>query len=476
MKRTMKKIIYSLSISLVLLSCGSSGGNGQLSGELGDLFLGMDSLSFDELKALVIKSNDEMQVFAPFMKDFDIEGSIQNVSSEDESYDSEFDFTPIEFDDNFFEDVDCYQSIDYPNGILNLSTRYASFPEWYEEPEYLVTKGYYADGTIENINAKGYEDIKLKSPRRLDSVRVEMSYRYPTDVNKVTLQRGSEVKMIGNTKIELQRIDRNYAQVVITGAMPGTYIDMAGFNANGQCLESSSSSTGSSPQADKKVNWAKIIEEMQMLSDKVKADTYKTKEELKEAIVKSASKFPSDEDSDKFYTTKVFNGNVNSVVLYFGNKYEKKSASFTAANYDVDGPKIELYESNGKMGMVNNATGKFITEPVFSNLSQVTDRMYTSSDYYNDFLLRFDPVTMKMDTVKGYDIHTISPLGDGTDRMIVSQNGYYGVIDENGTVIVPLQYSSIRSSYADEPKGFAYAQEDEDVDNYYGDWVKIKLP
>jgi len=266
-------------------------------------------------------------------------------------------------------------------------------------------------------------DIGLK---RIDSIQAEISLKFPTDLEKFSIDKSAKTEDYKDATIEVESLKENMAQLKIPMEL---YAEVIGYQAyNNQNLRMNSSALSATPMLgiDKKVSeslkelldiFAEVLKENEEKSGKEKLDKirqnqvdakenmtefdaylnklFEDKEKIKELgdvglyneIANAGKKvigvqtqfviveFPDDIESiDVFVATKSVSLQ-NKAMVKYGNHY------LDPKYFDEAKPNIVFYSKNsGRKFGISNRDGETIIEPKFDELRQVANEYFVGDE------------------------------------------------------------------------------------------------
>lgn len=441
-----KKLLGLILIPLLLmlmLSCSSQ--KSRESSVLNDLIGETDSLSFDELKTLVITQASQASGMLSFFSAFDVDYDVREGDIlEQERFSLDAPYTL----DHILDHVEIIQAVNYPGSRLKVRGLDSNMEFWVEKIYYKNNK---TESDINDSFSNDYYD--LKDLQIIDSISLRIIYTYPTSQSIIELSSKNSKEKLTNGEVKLTKIDGNKVDYVIDNTLDEYFIRSQAMMKDGRIIGSRSSLSGDYP-ADKSARYyKKVVDELEKLSKNVADDKYETKEELLIEIEKVASRIEP-EESDKQYYRDFFSADVESLLLYFAEDMKTEEFSVTLP-VKSEIKKYNIFEDNGLSGIVDE-TGNIIVEPKYDVLSPFNAYYYYTYDDISDssHLLHLNTTDRTLDTLS-YSTSSAEPLTD--DLIKVSKDDLYGALGSEGKLVIPIQYEGLYSKIYEEETPFLMA-------------------
>lgn len=397
----------------------------------------LDSLSFDELKQNVLDTYAQYGLFHAFFSNKDSEP--EDYEKEKEKNEAPFKLGTTYLKSHFEKGISFSQSLAYPNSKLEISSEIRERDG--EGITYFLDRIYYNDGSSDSID-RSISRSFISDIRKIDSVRVTVRYRYATDIERIELSKSNNSVSYKGGTIKLKDLDKNYAQYVMSDTISGPYITTQALTKFGNIVGTNSTTSGSMPPERQAKKFDAIQKGLKAIATKVTDDKYKTKEDLIADIYKAAASFQL-EDTNEYYRSEYFYGNIETLYLYFAKNRTKEDYVFTFPVTSF----IEKYnlvnDDKTKLWGVVGADGKFVIKPKYKNLEQVNSNYFTVQDYYNDLVLYFNEEGNRLDTLKTYKLRNIGELT--SELAVLTYRNKMGALGKSGKLVIPLEYDNIKT-------------------------------
>lgn len=309
---------------------------------------------------------------------------------------------------------------------------------------------YYKDGTYEEISTDDEQrSFSLPHFKLIDSVRVIAKYNYPTKLVSRSISRSNKTAEYNGGKIVLDKIDKNVAKFVIDKSISDNYIECQAKTKSGVIVGTwSMHSSHMSPDDAKKLS-SSVEKHLGKIAENIKAEKYKTKEELIEAIMAAGKKIYVPENSNKHVSVS-FNGNIDEILLYFVE--DKKSEEFELTipvqeklfDYNL------INDPNTYQPIIVDSQGKKILKVEEGYMPmQLNSYFYAMQKEEEEeyTIYKLDVAARQLTKTEykyiGHDMVLSSSL------LKINKGDYLGAIDNTGNVLIPIVYDNL---YKSEPE------------------------
>ncbi len=325
--------------------------------------------------------------------------------------------------------------------------------------------------------------VDTETPQKvIDSVQISIPYHYMTGYNIYEVKDKLQVE---GGEIDIKQKEDNKVVVAVTGRQEEVYRVFA-LNNEGKPLRCYHSRFEVLPK-DYYKNAGKYAKALRKVEKK--AGNAKTAEDLKSRVKKALKSLPSSEceqENCMLVYTGYCEGNVESVLVYFLPQENRiiKERVFTLENSSRVPPLLVKYdEESNKYGLANEI-GEYVMPPTLPEFFQINDFYYAMGDlgeylypssgfslYYLD-TVRYEFIELPgimdyIDTPRSNSIAIkkgdhyalwdengiekteylydfIEPWRD-SELYFVRIGDYYGLIDSEGEIVLPIRYSYIGS-------------------------------
>lgn len=321
-------------------------------------------------------------------------------------------------------------------------------------PEKEHSSGYLnADYNIRDLYHNGTslreDGIGLK---RIDSLKATATYTIPTKMAVVKINAGQKSIVYRNAKIFLDAVNKNHVSFRVDTAIDDDLLEVFALTRGGKLVEHSgyrSSSNKSDGSLGKFLNQVVLF-----LDESVKdIDAHKsdTKEKLIGRLSERLTALKLPEKSGVNYKEYEFQGNVQTLVLYFREDKRTFRQDITACNKEKRTKQYNLfYNTEGKRGICDVA-GNVIIDAQYESLERVNDNYYYTSDnkerYTNYY---FDRQAKKMVLLQGIDIMDDQGNGMIVSRRLIKEDTVdydseykSALYDTHGKQVIKDQYASL---------------------------------
>ncbi|MFS4494323.1 WG repeat-containing protein [Maribacter sp. 2308TA10-17] len=404
--------------------------------------------------------------------------------------------------------------------------------EWFTPKKIHFKDGTSAIKGIKNNKISFFWDEEWADIKVIDSVEIDYNIRYTKAYDSLQLTKKTKKLNYKQGVVKVKKIEKNHLYITISDAYAdGVYL--RALNKDGKPLSQNSSSfspTSDDSSSDVMKEMLSVLEEVQ---SRLKQDKFADVEQLKKYLIKKASKIDKTKDTDgvshrKFY----FNGNIDTVVLYFQTEEGFQTVPFKAINsgsfknillnqtkeqlifmdedakeiFRIDEKPLErignrffmedetyyylnitnksldkmaavnVYEtSNGHVFIQQNLEHGFIAHDI--NLKKLSDLEFSNVWYVNNEYAH----ALSNDK----EVYTLDSEGnikkvDGVDEIVTQSEGLtmvrsnekYGFMDVSGKVIVPCTYADAEAF----SEGLAIIKNDEGQYGFVDKTGEIILP
>lgn len=313
---------------------------------------------------------------------------------------------------------------------------------------YYELKGiYYKDGTYEEISTDDEQrSFSLPHFKLIDSLRLIAKYSYPTKLVSRSISRSNKTAKYNGGKVVLDKMDKNIAKFIVDESISDNYIKCQAKTKSGVIIRTwSMQSSQMSPDDAKKLT-SSVEKHLGKVAENIKAEKYKTKEELVEAIVAAGNKIHIPKNRDEHVSVS-FKGNIDEILLYFVEDAESEEFELTIPVQE------KLYDYN----LINdpNTYNPIIVDSQGQEILKVEEGympMQLNSYFYamqkedeeENTIYKLDVAAKQLTKTDfkyiGYNITLSSSL------LKINKGDYFGAIDSTGNVLIPIVYDNLYKS------------------------------
>ena len=435
MVKLVKYIIFGLTLLFAVACVSSSEKNEALSNFLGEH---PDSMSFDDVKQSVLENYMQYALFYGFSEGFGGRDELpQSISEEEERYDTEFRLSPLLSETDFKKGISFIQSAAYKNAWLDIDSKVKEGET--NNINYYLDKIYYHDNTSDTSDVSISSRVSVGF-KKIDSVRILVRCRYPVNIERVELSSNKKKIEYGDGAIALKNIDNNYIEYVMSDNISGRFLDAQAVNKSGKTLNRQSMSSSSFPPEEAKKVFKKLYESLKKITEKIKKDKYKTKEDLCSDIYNKLGGFGVFSESENYYRSEFYSGNVESLYLYFTPQRESEEFLLTFPVVSSIAPVNLVWDRESDKNFLVDSLGNEILE-LTKGISPINSFYYTYEDYYKNIVLRLNLDCLAFDTLQ-YRSENIEFL---TNTLVkLNYRGKVSALDRYGNAMIPPLLGSIR--------------------------------
>lgn len=399
----------------------------------------LDSLSFDEVKQSVAESYLQFSLFSSFFGNTDGDDKPQKYEEKDEQYGDYFSLSDVYTREDIEKGVGLAQTLDYPNSVLRIDSDVKESDS--DEITYFIDRIYYNDQTSDSIDTSISSTYRLGDMRKVDSVKITARYRYVTQLDEVELTPSSKNVKYREGSIDVRSVTDNYIEYVMSDDISKYFITGQALSTVGKVLNRRSYQSGGIPPEEMASKYTKASKVLEKIALRIKEDKYKTKEDLIKDIYDNASVLDLGTNSNKYYRSEHYYGNVKGMTLYFAK--ERKTEDFTfvvpvtsdLADYNL------IWDKSGKNKLIIDNKGKVVVDSGLNNVERINAYYYTLLDYYDDKVLFLNVEKGKLEIVKPYRTSNVYYLSD--NMVMLSYRNKCGVLGEKASLVIPVMYDKI---------------------------------
>lgn len=441
----MKKRV--LSLSVILFSILSPLKAQETTPQIDAFLQKIEGASLEELEKELDEGIDGLKAFMGFFTS--PEEDIKTFTTEEERFSEPFniDTSMVHIATNQYDHIGFVQTFKEQKSHLkfqNIVDDYwssLSLPEGMEE-WFTPKKIYFKDGTSstegisDNKISFFWEEEWLEELKVIDSIEIDYHINYTTAYDSLDLHKKTKKLHYKTGEVKVKKLEKNHLYITISDDYANGFY-LRALNREGKPLSESSSSF--SPTSDKASSdvMTEMISLLEDILGKLKKGKFKDTEAVKKYLVKKFSKIEEKKDTDgvrhlKFY----FNGNIDSLMLYFETEESSQTVPFIAVN-DDDFRKILLGRTKEHlifMDELANELFRIDERP----LERIGDRFFFENDTY--FYL--NTVTKSLDSMQAVQ------LFEATNGLVFIQkkeeNGFM-VHDAHLKQFSTIEFSNVRS-------------------------------
>jgi len=435
----MKKITYIIVFfSFLITACTSDADSKKIAEDiLGD---DLDSLSFDEIKQSIAEGYVQFSMFNAFFGNTD-DDKPEKYEESDERCEDFYTLSQVYNEEDFVQGVRFSQSLNYPNSVLKIDSDVKEADS--DQITYFLDRIYYNDQTSDSLDTSISSRHTLDM-RKVDSVKVTIRYSYVTQLDEVELTASSKNVKYKDGTINVESVKDNYIQYVMSDNISKYFIVGQALSDLGKALDRSGYISGDLPPKEMKAKYEKGYKALEKIALKIKDDKYKTKEDIVKDIYKQVSGLNLNTESGKYYRSEFYYGNVKGLIVYFAKERKTKEFTFTVpVTSDIEGYNLVWDKTETHKLIVDNK-GKVIVDTGLKDVVQINSYYYQQLNYYDDMVLRLNVEKSRLDTVKPYRSSNVSYLTG--ELVLLSYRGKYGVLDKNGSLVIPAIYHRIETT------------------------------
>lgn len=315
----------------------------------------IDGASLEELEKELEEGITGLKAFMGFFEGPDEEP--KTFTSEDERFSEPFriDTSLVKLATQQFENIGFAQTFKEDKSQLKFqkigddywSKAYLSegLEEWFTPKKIHFKDGTAVVNGIENNKISFFFDEDWGDIKVIDSVEIEYNIRYTKSYDSLKIDKKTKKLNYKQGIVKVEKLEKNHLYITITDAFADGFY-LKALNGDGKPLDQYSSSfspTSDNTSGDTFKEMLGILEEVQ---GKLKKDKFKDVEQLKKYLIQKVSKIEETKDTDgvshkKFY----FNGNIDSVMLYFETEEGSQTIPFIVTN-NSDFRNIHLNQTN----------------------------------------------------------------------------------------------------------------------------------
>ena len=488
----------------------------------------MDNATLEELEKDLDEGIEAIRAFEEFFEGPG-EELIKNYTPEEERFDKPFkiDTTTVYQALRQFNNIGFQQSFRDDASFLKfekIGDKYWN-TVWMGEgiEEGFIPKAiFYKDGTKVT---EGIQDNKISTFFEepwgkiavIDSVQIDYNIRYTSAYDSLEVAKQIKKVKYKDRIFTVKRLEKNHAYLTVSDEYKDR-ITIRALNSKGKFLNQNSSSFSSTADNKSKDEFGEMINLLEDLQTKLKADKFENTESLKKYLLKKVDKFKSVKDKDGVYHLKYyFEGNVESLRLFIETEEKNKTVTFTAKNNSHFGDVILMQSKTENIFLDADAkelfrtpltpieslgSRYFVNDSLYYHLNLKTKKLNKLNVTYvweatnglafiqqpgNDNLLMYNgeyqllsdiPFTklyiLDDEYVQGIGIakenyilsatgaikklEGISEIGDAYDgRIAALKNEMMGFISTSGEVLIPFIYKEVENF----KNGFAIVENEE---------------
>lgn len=354
-----------------------------------------------------------------------------------------------------FSKLKFYQYYDeYPKSSFTIGDPYLGDFDNYK-PEYIIRKIYFADGSIVDIDGNlSVDDFEMTHAKPVDSIKVELAYKYPSKYKSIMLTADNPNYEDGNSFAYLTSLKGRDAEVTISNDIYTADLDVEGIDKDGDFISSSSSTKLKLPSDET----MRYLLEVKMVIESLlrEFDTYETVEELETEFserLNTEDVYKLENHKVDYHASFFFKKNVSGLRINYSQGLDSIQQEFIVKSENpIDLYKIiEIQTSNNNdredddvQYMIIDKYGDVVIPSISAGFKHVKGTYFSYADKdYTHSLYRLDVNKKKL---------ILCPFGLGSiyvcsnDNGVINiedDNGNTGVADMDGNIIIPMKYYSI---------------------------------
>lgn len=308
------------------------------------------------------------------------------------------------------------------------------------EDKFTPKRIHFKDGTS---TTKGINDTKISffweepwsnNTKVIDSIEIDYTITYTASYDSLSLNKNTKKLNYRDGKVKVKKLEKNHLYITVSDAYAdGIYI--RALNKDGKPLNNNSSSF--SPTSDDKTGdgMVEMLNLLEKVHSKLKNDEFKDVAELKKYLKKNFSKLEVTKDKDGVRHLKFFfEGNIDTVLLYFKTEEKSITTPFTAINNNdfKNVLSMQTKEHIVFMDAFANEIFRINKRP----LQRISERLFTEND--KPFYLNI--------TNKSLDSIEAIKVFESTNGLFFSQkkleDGFL-VFDENFKPLSEIEFSNV---------------------------------
>lgn len=322
-----------------------------------------------------------------------------------------------------------------------------------------VHKIYYANGTIEEPHSRFAlgEEYTIDNAKFIDSIQVEATINYPTNVEHISLSKKNPTFGKGDNTIQLSSMKGREADIVLPQNVYNNLIIIQAKDKKGRVMDYTSRSYSSHYSPAMSAYFQEIGKLSNVIIKNIDDSIYNSLDDLKKDIF---DKFSTDiPEDDQSYTAWVqFKNTISELDIFYATSMDSVKVFTTVVNRDLQS-KTAYYcvtdPDTYKYGIIDNS-GNWIIQPQYDALQPYDSLFfqgYKDSENENFQTYKLDATTKTLHPYKYHikdtllnNYYLISESVNSASADSVSENSEkVGIMDKNENIIIPVSKEWIYS-------------------------------